>query len=439
MKYNEPIVLEENEVHNIILKKIKKGSKVLEFGAASGRMTKLLTEDYGCEVFIIEYEREAFELAMRYAKEGMCTDIGQYEWKKWAGAGFDYILFCDVLEHLRDPKQVLRETRDLLKDSGSVFLSVPNIGHNDILIKLFYNEFKYTKIGLLDDTHIHFFSEQTLDSFVAGTGYAVISRQYKTIPTSMTEQYWDAAFCCTDGLCRALRQRENGDVYQFVLELKKETDSTDKQGFRDEIRYQPLHGLVYFDRGEGFSQNDVLDIKGRRVQEDEYEFTEELSLDADIVRIRIDPVERELCGLVRADCSLGRASIPNRVSVDGKEIIMDEDPRLIWEVPKGTTDISFTVRIRLSLDEIVTEMIHYYQFLERKLSSSDKDWERKLQASEQDWERKLELSEQRNEQCASMLSRKERELGEVYRSKSWRCTKILRKVNALAAKRRMGR
>ena len=112
MKYNNPIILQENEVHQMLLNQIRRGSKVLEFGAASGRMTELLAGEYGCVVYIVEYEDEAFHLAMQYAADGMCSDIEAFQWKKWAGSRFDHILFVDVLEHLRDPKKVLQETGD---------------------------------------------------------------------------------------------------------------------------------------------------------------------------------------------------------------------------------------------------------------------------------------------------------------------------------------
>lgn len=483
MKYNDPIVLHENETHQMILSSIRRGSKVLEFGAASGRMTKLLSGEYGCEVYIVEYERAAFELAMQYAADGMCTDIETYQWVTWADTGFDYILFCDVLEHLKEPKKALKQTKELLKEDGSVFISLPNICHNDIFVKLYDNKFEYTEVGLLDDTHIHFFSERTLDSFVAGTGYVIAAKQYKTVPTGGTEQYWNEKFRCKDGLYRLLRERENGEVYQFVLELKKETSGMGMQEGCQKPLFMPLGGLIYYDRGDGFSQDDVDEITGYRVQGGEYEFKGQFLLDADVKRVRIDPLEGQLCQLVDVVCSLGVADIPHKVCFEGKELILNEDPQMIWEVPLGTKELSYAIRVRIDAELLAADLIRYgccmeseksvlentNQTLEKekaalesmntalekekavlenvkrdlgkeieKIKSANKDLEKEralLENSRISLEEKLCLAEQKTAEYDSQLSSLEKELYAVYRSKSWRYTKILRKMNAWVLRR----
>lgn len=467
MKYHTPIGLHKNEAHQMVLQRIQKGSKVLEFGAASGRMTKLLSREYGCTVYIIECEKEAFELAMQYAFDGMCTDIEQYQWKKWAGGCFDYILFGDVLEHLKNPKRALQETKELLKDSGSVLISVPNICHNDILAKMYYNRFEYTDEGLLDDSHIYFFSERTLESFVAGTGYMITAKQYKTVSTGATEQYWDKPFYCSDSLYQLLRERENGEVYQFVLELKKEKSHLDRIQDCQKPLFMPLSGLVYFDRGTGFSQEDTAEVVGYRIPGGgcEYEFKDRLLLDADVKRVRIDPVEGQACQLVSVTCSLGAAEIPNKVLFEEKEFILDEDPQMIWEVPEEGRDMSYDIRIQLSMEGLVRDMLRYGLCAENEkaeLKNKNKSLETEksvleteksvlekagmllenekavlesarvsLENEKELLEKKMLFMEQQNFIYASQLSLQEKELDKVYHSKSWRYTKVFRKIYAL--------
>lgn len=364
MKYTEPIRMCDNEVHSMILQKIKKGSKVLEFGAASGRMTKLLQQDYGCTVFIVEKEQEAFASAMKYAEAGICADIEDYAWKKWNGDLFDVILFCDVLEHLNNPKQVLSETIGLLKEAGSVFLSLPNIAHNDIFVKLYERRFEYTQEGLLDDTHIRFFAENSLESFVEGTGYVITAKQYKTITTGMTEQYRADPFSCTDELRRMLRKRRNGEVYQFVLELKKETEQVSSyQKMYGHEYMPPIYGVLYFDRGNGFSQKDIKEIAGQWVQEEIYEFQETMLLDENVIRVRFDPVERQPCQVICLDCVYKDAYIQNKIVFKDQQIIMDEDPKLIWDVPKEEREWSFRLRVGIDADKIFKVLMEYSQHL----------------------------------------------------------------------------
>lgn len=367
MKYTEPIKVCNNEVHSMILQKIKKGSRVLEFGAASGRMTKLLHEQYGCMVYIVEQEQKAFQAAMQYAEDGLCADIEDYEWKKWNRHSFDSILFCDVLEHLRNPKQVLSETKELLGEEGSVFLSLPNIAHNDILIKLYEHKFEYTQEGLLDDTHIRFFAGHSLESFVEGTGYVITAKQYKTITTGMTEQYRGQPFSCTQELRRALRKRKNGDVYQFVLELKKETSQRNGcSKMEEEEHMPPVCGLVYFDRGTGFSQTDVKEITGQWVQEETYEFQETMLLDENVVRVRFDPIEKQPCQVIQMECGFGNAAIQNHIVYEDQELVIDDDPKLVWDVPTGEREWSFRIRIGMDVDKILQVMMNYCRDRQKK-------------------------------------------------------------------------
>ncbi len=484
MKYEEPIKLENNEVHSMILQKIKKGSKVLEFGPAAGRMTKILTEEYRCKVSIVEYEKEAFQSVMRYADDGICADIENYEWKKWSGAEFDYILFCDVLEHLRNPKQVLKETQHLLKNDGSVFLSLPNIGHNDILIKLYHHTFEYTEEGLLDDTHIRFFSEHTLESFVENTGYVIVNKQYKTIAKGMTEQFWKEEFVCPNILARALRKRANGDVYQFVLELKKDSSDVKYQKTYEKAHYMPIDGLIYFDRGHGFSQDDVKEIIGTRVQEDTYEFYDEIILDKNIKKLRLDPVERGLCQVVSMECSLGNAYMPHKILIDKKKIIMDADPQIIWNVPDETKSVSLHAIIYVNEDELLNQTIRYCRLIEKRKDIFERDHKRNASHIDELEQKNLEygnrilslekqkiqqenhvsvLEQQKTQQenNISVLKKqlvqqendiavlqqqkknftekifsKEKELYAITHSRSWKCTAFLRKMNTWMKRKR---
>ena len=179
MKYNVPMEIKENEAVSELLKYIKPNSTVLEFGCANGRMTRYMKEQLGCDVYIVEYEKDAFNDAIKFAKDGVCGDILAYEWlEKYKGIKFDHIVFADVLEHLSDPQQALAKTSGILKEDGNVLISVPNIGHNDVLIKLFEGKFEYTDVGLLDNTHIHFFAENSLESFCQNAGYQIIKKRY---------------------------------------------------------------------------------------------------------------------------------------------------------------------------------------------------------------------------------------------------------------------
>lgn len=148
MKYDFRITrIDINTAQGKILSQIKLGSIVLECGCATGYMTKFMKEELNAEVYIIEYEQPAFDKAIQYAKDGICTDLMQDEWlKKFKDFRFDYIIFADVLEHLYNPSAVLKKAVTLLKDDGTVLVSLPNIAHNDILLNLYHDNWSYTSL-----------------------------------------------------------------------------------------------------------------------------------------------------------------------------------------------------------------------------------------------------------------------------------------------------
>jgi len=227
MKYNcELNSINLNSSHGKLLSQIQPGSTVLECGCATGYMTKFMKEELGCTVSIIEYEQAAFDIAKQYAADGICGDLMDTTWiHHFSGKTFDYILFADVLEHVYDPLTVLRHATQFLSENGTILVSLPNIGHNDILLKLFYDHWDYTQTGLLDDTHIHFWGKNNLDSFFDNANLSIVHRDYITIPTFLTEQMNEFSAEYISQLHELLRLRKSGEVYQFIIAARKK-DST---------------------------------------------------------------------------------------------------------------------------------------------------------------------------------------------------------------------
>ena len=107
----ECIFVDENIVFSM-LKKIRENSTVLEFGPAYGRLTKYLSENLNCTVDIVEIDKESGLEASVYARKALVgPDLGDIDTFKWvqvfSGNKYDYIIFADVLEHLRFPERVI--------------------------------------------------------------------------------------------------------------------------------------------------------------------------------------------------------------------------------------------------------------------------------------------------------------------------------------------
>ncbi len=91
-----------------------------------------------------------------------------------SGAVYDCITFLDVLEHLIDPWEALREARRHLTAGGFIIVSIPNIRHIDVVAPLVLRgRFAYTDFGILDRTHLRFFTKNSALEMVSGSGYSI--------------------------------------------------------------------------------------------------------------------------------------------------------------------------------------------------------------------------------------------------------------------------
>ena len=84
---------------------------------------------------------------------------------------FDYIIFGDVLEHLRDPQGIVRFCRELLTEPGYILTSIPNLMHVSVMEQLLHGRFIYQDEGLLDRSHIHLFTCYEIQKMFLEEGY----------------------------------------------------------------------------------------------------------------------------------------------------------------------------------------------------------------------------------------------------------------------------
>lgn len=336
-KYDFELDLSGNTSTGMILEKIENGSTVLEFGCATGRMTRYMKEAMGCRVYIVEFEEAAFQKASAYAEDGLCDDIMHYRWvERFQDVKFDAVIFADVLEHLSRPEDVLRAAAGLLKEDGAIHVSVPNITHNDILIKAFRERFDYTKVGLLDDTHIHFWGLENLKQLAEKTGLFLKSVEGTHCRTGETEQQplLDAA---TARLENDLRLRPCGEAYQFVAAFYKTGEGETVYRFR-----QPTARMhLYLDKGNNFNQEDVLSFEAEFDGNGGYCAKYVLTEEHQAKRIRLDPVEHQSCILTKIIVSQNGQQLPfgypQGVNLEEGVCLFGNDPMVFADLQPGET------------------------------------------------------------------------------------------------------
>jgi SAM-dependent methyltransferase len=94
------------------------------------------------------------------------------------GKTFDVVIFADVLEHLAWPVGVLRAYTALLRDEGSVIVSLPNVGLWSVRLSLLFGNFAYDDSGVLDRTHLRFFTRRTARQLLEAAGLVPIATEY---------------------------------------------------------------------------------------------------------------------------------------------------------------------------------------------------------------------------------------------------------------------
>ena len=146
---------------------------VLEIGCGTGNTLRYLKKLGARETFGIELDSTVAETAMNHVDHVAIGDIESTEWP-FAGKLFDCIILGDVLEHLRDPWSVLRTLSESLISGGQVVASLPNVRFYGVSIPLLFGgRWTYTEEGILDRTHLRFFTRRTAVELISSAGFEI--------------------------------------------------------------------------------------------------------------------------------------------------------------------------------------------------------------------------------------------------------------------------
>ena len=210
--------LRPNDAHGISLQLIGRDKKVLELGAASGHVTRAL-KNLGHTVTAVERDGRFKNDLSNIADQTFITDLDWLDLRELLGGQkYDAILAGDVLEHCSRPDLVLRECHHLLAPGGSVVISLPNIAHADVRLALLAGRFQYRDTGLLDRTHIRFFTRETINEFVRSNGFEIQEIHASTAPIGLTEFGAPEPSIPKEAI-EYVQQDRDHTVYQYVLRV----------------------------------------------------------------------------------------------------------------------------------------------------------------------------------------------------------------------------
>ena len=155
--------------------------RVLDVGTSEGNLGAILKEQ-GHSVVGIESNSAAAQKARSHYDSFHVGDIESYDFPY--REEFDYILFADVLEHLRDPVTVLMRSLPSLKPTGELIVSIPNVANIAIRTSLLFGRFDYCDRGILDRTHVRFFTLASLRRMMGDASCRIV----EVVPTPVPVQ-----------------------------------------------------------------------------------------------------------------------------------------------------------------------------------------------------------------------------------------------------------
>lgn len=225
-KYNYDVLLDSSTAPAKLLNLVGKNKSVLEIGCASGVQSKILTEVLCCKVTGVEIDKDAANEAKSFCEHLIVGDVEKIDLNELLrGRIFDVITFADVLEHLQNPEVVLESIKPLLSDDGFVVASVPNIVHVSVLFEMMNGNFDYKKYGLLDDTHVRFFTKKTMCQMFERAGFYISHIDRATAPSN--EEIPSLFGLMKEDLLVLNYMKERNlenDTYQFIVKANKMTD-----------------------------------------------------------------------------------------------------------------------------------------------------------------------------------------------------------------------
>ncbi len=197
-------------------------AKVLDLGCADGALGQRI-RTLGHHVTGVDVER--FEGVEDRLDDFIQADL-EHGIPDSVGSGYDIVLCADVIEHVRDPRQLLHDAGRLVAAGGSVIASVPNFGHWYPRTRTALGLFDYDRRGILDSTHIRFFTRRSFEHLIDDAGLVVLRREATGLPFDVAkrgsgdddESAKVGVLGTVDKMTVKLRPQLFG--YQFLYELK---------------------------------------------------------------------------------------------------------------------------------------------------------------------------------------------------------------------------
>lgn len=213
-----------NNPHSIALRLVGSDQRVLEIGCWAGHVTRHLAAA-GNLVVGVELDAGAAAEARQFAERVHVVDLDVTPLTSIEHERFDVILLGDVLEHFRDPAAVLRDLLQLLEPAGRLVISVPNVAHVDVRLHLLEGRWEYQPDGLLDRTHLRWFTRAGLRALLDEVGF--VATRLDPVRQGRGASLLPISEVHSAGVIRFAEADPDAHVYQFVVEARRRATGDD--------------------------------------------------------------------------------------------------------------------------------------------------------------------------------------------------------------------
>jgi len=207
--------------------------RILEIGCGTGATGSALKERQPGLFYVgLEIDDRAVAIAQTRLDRVLKVDLGKMDRLSlpFEPESFDLLIAADVLEHLYDPWRVLYVLRGFLKKKGKVLLSIPNTQNIYLIAQLVMGHWTYQKYGLLDATHIRFFTWKEIERLLTGTGFRLILCQ-KQLQADLTDKTFPLDLSIANLVLRQVDREEAERLFTFqYLVLAEKTESEERSG-----------------------------------------------------------------------------------------------------------------------------------------------------------------------------------------------------------------
>jgi O-antigen biosynthesis protein len=204
---------------SVIATMVKSGTTLLDLGMGAGGLGQQLHQRPSIVCDGVTLNRAEADIAKTWYREVVVADLDEARLSALFGNKlYDYIVCADVLEHLKTPQNLLHQCKTLLKPGGRLLTSVPNAGYCGLVAELIQGDFRYRSEGLLDETHLRFFTRISLKRFFDESRWETESTY--TIQRSLAASEFQVGFdVLPPSVARHLLALPDALTYQFITVL----------------------------------------------------------------------------------------------------------------------------------------------------------------------------------------------------------------------------